>query len=348
MTTASASNLGLIVRSDDSGLGNQTHNLYRLLSPQRLLIVDSYSFNQRPQHHERYMAEEQIISKGFITDNNVLRFLPGLNKVLTAETFYSHYLVKWANQRNIETYQMFNYEFCEHLHNDRLPLPYKWLAPSYWKLDEMKDKFGNVEYLPPPLFEDDFAEIRQVNKTRSRRYLHIIGRFATHDRNGTNDIINALQLTKSDFKLTIHSQEPINITNIDNRVQVLTDNLPDHRDIYKGYDALILPRRYGGLCLPMNEALMSGLPVIMPNIEPNNKILPSEWLVDAKVFNSFTARTAIDVYASDAGHLASKLDWLSNMSDDEMLKVKQQAFKLALKHYESETLRPEYQRILDL
>lgn len=37
---------------------------------------------------------------------------------------------------------------------------------------------------------------------------------------------------------------------------------------------MILPRKYAGLCLPMNEALMSGLPVIMTDIEPNNVILP--------------------------------------------------------------------------
>ena len=29
-----------------------------------------------------------------------------------------------------------------------------------------------------------------------------------------------------------------------------------------------MPRRYGGLCLPMNEALTSGLPVIMSNQSP--------------------------------------------------------------------------------
>jgi hypothetical protein len=30
------------------------------------------------------------------------------------------------------------------------------------------------------------------------------------------------------------------------------------------------------LCLPMNEALTSGLPVIMSNMSPNDAILPQE------------------------------------------------------------------------
>jgi DNA polymerase I-like protein with 3'-5' exonuclease and polymerase domains len=31
----------------------------------------------------------------------------------------------------------------------------------------------------------------------------------------------------------------------------------------------------------MNEALLSGLPVIMTDVSPNNTILPPEWLVEA-------------------------------------------------------------------
>ena len=60
--------------------------------------------------------------------------------------------------------------------------------------------------------------------------------------------------------------------------------------MYSGFDAMVLPRRYAGLCLPMNEALMSALPVFMTNISPNNAILPPKWLAESKQIDTFRTK----------------------------------------------------------
>ena len=41
---------------------------------------------------------------------------------------------------------------------------------------------------------------------------------------------------------------------------------------------MIMPRRYGGLCLPLAEAMTSGLPVFRSSVSPNNE-LPADWLI---------------------------------------------------------------------
>jgi glycosyltransferase involved in cell wall biosynthesis len=82
--------------------------------------------------------------------------------------------------------------------------------------------------------------------------------------------------SRAPFELVIKSQEPLKPLLRDPRIRWDSSDPDDRAGLYEGLDALILPHRYGGLCLPMNEALTSGLPVIMSNMSPNDAILPQE------------------------------------------------------------------------
>ena len=143
-----------------------------------------------------------------------------------------------------------------------------------------------VIYLPPPIDPNEFKEAREVNFKRkgTKRFLHMVGTLASKDRNGTLDLLQSLKYTKADFELVIHSQQelPREYMVDDRRVKYSMRNVENTSDLYKDFDALILPRRYAGLCLPTNEALISGLPVIMTDTSPNNEWLPKEWLVNVK------------------------------------------------------------------
>jgi len=48
----------------------------------------------------------------------------------------------------------------------------------------------------------------------------------------------------------------------------------DYWRAYDGMDALVLPRRYGGLCLPVQEAMAAGLAVVMTDCPPNPTMWP--------------------------------------------------------------------------
>lgn len=352
MTTPKSSKLGLIVRGDDTGLGNQTRNLCYMLRPDRVMYINSKPFNGNEQHFDWYEGYTGITSLGFPDNTTIRKFLNGLTHVVTAETFYSYELIRLANLNGIKTFNQVNYEFCDHL-RQQLPEPTKWLMPSYWKIEEMQSRFKTVEYLPPPIYTNTFREARETNLNRSggyRRFVHIVGKQAEHDRNGTEDLLRALEFCQSEFELVIRSQFPLPYQINDRRVIFDIDNKPSEEihQLYKDFDALILPRRYGGLCLPMNEALCSALPVIMTDISPNNRVLPKQWLVKARVKNQFMTRTMIDCHMSDLQDLAERIDQFATMPQGALDVEKQKAFEIGFDNYDADNLKEEYRKVLEL
>lgn len=343
-------NLGIICFLNNSGLGNQTRRLCEMLRPYRILAIDSSGFSKNAkQYPERFDGFQGYITKGFPSNKEIRVFLKELTHVICCENPLNFFLLDECKRLGIKVYIQSNYEFCDHLDKD-LTLPTKFLMPSYWMVEEMKAKFGDalVEHLPPPINVQEFAKARDINFIRAgtqKNFLHIIGTLAHADRNGTIDLLAALSYTKENFTLTIRSQHelPAHYMVNDRRVRYIIEDAQDVQSMYSGYDALILPRRYGGLSLTCNEALMSGLPVIMPNISPNNKLLPSEWLVSAKIRSSFMTRTMIDVYASNVMELAEKIDWLVH---DDCEKTKTQAFEIGYKNFSDTMLRKKYEKLL--
>jgi glycosyltransferase involved in cell wall biosynthesis len=354
MITARSSSmkLGLIVRGDDTGLGNQTRNLTYMLKPDRILYINSKPFNGNEQHFDWYENYTGIQSIGFPDNQTIRRFIDGLTHIVTAETFYSYELIRLANRRGIKTFNQVNYEFCDHL-RQQLPMPYLWLMPSYWKIEEMTAKFENVKYLPPPIFTNDFKRARETNFERDttyRRFVHIVGKPAEHDRNGTEDVLRALEFCKSDFELVIRSQYPLPYQINDKRVtfDIGNKSSADLYQLYEDYDLLIMPRRYGGLCLPMNEALCSALPVLMTDVSPNNRVLPEAWLVQAKVQKQFMTRTMIDCYMTDLKDLARKIDYFATMPEKDLAEARAKAFEIGFENYDADNLRERYKEVLEL
>jgi glycosyltransferase involved in cell wall biosynthesis len=108
---------------------------------------------------------------------------------------------------------------------------------------------------------------------------------------------------------------------------------------------MVLPRRYAGLCLPMNEALMSGLPVFMTDISPNNSVLPSEWLVESEKIDKLMTRMTLDVYEANPKRLANCIDKYVNLKDKEESKKK--ALGIALNNFDINRLRDQYLHIIN-
>lgn len=344
-------NLGIIARADKTGLGNQTRNLVRMLNPHRVLVIDSTPFNGNPQFFDVFDNYPTYIARGFPNDYEIEQFIQGLDAVLTCELFYNSNLVTIADKYGVRTYNQYNYEFLDHLVNPRLALPTKLISPSKWHLGEMQKRYGDrVIYLPPPTFAGDFNEVAEHNMSLplgKPRFLHTVGRMAMNDRNGTLDLLNALQYTKEDFELVLKVQTGFNLPVNDPRVVVDRSSPNNEAELYRGFHALILPRRYAGLCLPMNEALLSGLPVIMTNVEPNNYVLPPEWLVDARIMGSFKARTNIELYSAYPDSIAQTIDWIcANVKTSQWIIQQRHAHKIGYDNYSAEVLRPRYLEVI--
>ena len=112
---------------------------------------------------------------------------------------------------------------------------------------------------------------------------------------------------------------------------------------YYHQDALILPRRFGGLCLPANEAIGAGIPVIMPDIDPNNTWLPAEWLTESMMAGDFRAKQHIFWYRTDPRVLAAKIDQLTD--NDFYVRACAKAHLLR-QQLSWETLTPRYLEVL--
>jgi len=342
---------GMVVRADSGGLAWQTFALARMLQPDRLMIIDSTSFNNgAKQYFERFESfRDKMIINGFPTDADCVRFLTGLNQVITCECPYNYNLYARANRMGIRTYAQQNYEFDDLFVNQSLPAPYMALVPSYWHLEDFRALYQRSVYLPPPTFAEDFASAREENlrPIGRRRFLHSVGKEAAHDRNGSLVVIESLKHTTADFDLVLKAQPPYVLTCDDPRVTLDLSSPEDQADLYKGYTGLLYPRRYGGLALPMQEALMSALPVIMPNINPNDQALPADWLVPATTTNSFIARTKIPIYDADPVALAAKIDEFCAMTDEELAAAKARAFQIGVDNYSADVLRPRYLKLLE-
>ena len=342
--------LGIIARSDNTGLGNQTMELVKMLNPDKILLINSQFFNNNKQHPEWYKDYNVIQTrKGMPRTNEIVSFLEDIDVVISCETFYHLELVDLAKQKGIKTILQYNYELFGHLANPEWTLPDVLLAPSIWNLDIVMQKFGSktkVMHLPPPTDHSLFNEAKEINLSKDhKRILHIAGKKAAKDRNGTESVLAMMKYSKEDYELVIKSQTPLNLICKDSRVKIEIGDPDNRQDMYTGFDAMVLPRRYAGLCLPMNEALMSALPVFMTDVSPNNAVLPHKWLAESKKIDTFRTKSMVDVYDVKSEKLAKIID--KYIGNNRKYEIKETAVKIGLDNFSVDSLKQKYLNIIN-
>jgi glycosyltransferase involved in cell wall biosynthesis len=342
--------LGIIARCDNTGLGNQTRELVKMLNPHKILLINSQFFNNNKQYPDWY-KDYNVYStkKGMPTTKEIIFFLKDVDVVISCETFYHLDLVDLARKQGTKTILQYNYELFGNLTNPDWSLPDVLLSPSLWNIDIVKEKFGSkceVIHLPPPTDESLFNKAKENNLSKNHnRILHIGGKKAAKDRNGTESIFEMIKYSKEDYELVIKSQTPLDIVCKDPRVKIEIGNPANREDMYDGFDAMILPRRYAGLCLPMNEALLSALPVFMTDISPNNTILPKDWLVESSKTGSFRTKLMVDIYSIAPDKFANIVDeYIRNNNKQE---IKEKALSIGIENFSVDNLKQKYLDIIN-
>jgi len=339
--------IGLIARSDRTGLGNQTRNLARMIRPDEIMLINSSFFNGNKQYPDTYATYSVTEINGFPTNQQVIEWLRGIDIVITCEIFYNTRFVDLAKHMGVKTINQYNWEFADYLRQPELTLPDKLISPSRWHLADARSLWGSVEYLPTPVFVDDFKEVREHNlkRTGRKRFLHIMGRQAVNDRNGTEDLIRAMRYSGEDFELVIKTQVGgvVNTYN-DPRITIDTSSPENEVELYRDFDAMILPRRYGGQCLPMTEALCAGMPVLMTDISPNDKILPQHWLTPATETGKFMTRTLIDLYTVNHATLGQRLDFLAKKDLQAEKKI---AYNIGYEEFSNYELEGKWEKLIN-
>ena len=67
--------IGIVARADNTGLGNQTRELVRMLNPHKILLINSYYFNRNTQNKDWYKDYNCIETEGFASNEEVAEFL---------------------------------------------------------------------------------------------------------------------------------------------------------------------------------------------------------------------------------------------------------------------------------
>ena len=127
-----------------------------------------------------------------------------------------------------------------------------------------------------PVADDRFA-FRAPERVDRLRVLHVAGHAAAADRNGTVLFLEALRRMEPPTHVRIITQDermrPMR-ARLGVSVEVVTNGVPDYWRLYDDADLLVMPRRYGGLSLVVQEAMAAGLGVVMSDTEPQRSTWP--------------------------------------------------------------------------
>lgn len=333
--------IGLVARADNRGLGVMTHEFYRHMQPERTLVIAAGKFTPYEEHFDRYPDGRVAQWDGTtLAPEDVDWLLEGCDVLYTAETPYDYSLLETARRRGVATVVHGMWEFLRWSVDDSLPRPDLFLAPSTWCLDQWPPP---TEHLPVPVATDRFAG---RERTEVGQFLHIAGHRAFSDRNGTAAVLSALKHVRRPAPLVLRSQSrlavPARVRGV--KITVGHGDTTDYWRLYDQGDVLVAPRRYGGLSLPMNEAMAAGMAVVSTNIAPQKEFLHPAGLVAGPRRRLKAAAQTVEAIDADPRKLGAKLDEL--VATPELVAEMSRASLAYARSISWSTLLPRYRAVL--
>lgn len=303
--------VGMVARAEDRGLGILTWEFHRHLQPDRTLVIDMGPLARGFEPHlDRYPDATVVPFDGAtLPEAEVRAWLDGLDVLYSAETFYDWHLVEWAREAGVATVLHVMPEFYRHATEGELPHPDAVWAPTPWRLDSLPER---TRLVPVPVATDRFTT--RPEPTGQLRVLHVAGHRAAGDRNGTLQLAQALRRVREPMTVRLLTQDPrLPSMRTAPGVELVIEagGRGDYWDLYADADVMVLPRRYGGLSLPVQEAMAAGLAVVMPDVSPN------DWWPTIRVPATSrgelnTPAGPVRLYAANPDRLARQLDHLAS------------------------------------
>lgn len=234
----------------------------------------------RTNHYEWYpnhVTEDELLEKC-----DILIFF---------ETAFNWKMIVRAREKGIKTILMPMYECTPN------PLPYQpdeiW-SPSL--LDQ--------QYYPDSKLVTVPVDVPWRLREKALVFVHNAGNGGLGGRNGTKELLEAMQYVKSPIKLIIRSQIPIRQVN-DPRIEY---RIGHFEDIWDEGDVFIFPEKFNGLSLPMQEAFASGMAVMGGDRFPINTWLPNQILIPIKGYHKEKLAVAFDCAEYDPKEIAQTID----------------------------------------
>lgn len=316
--------IGLLARCDNRGIAYQTYEFYKHMKPHRTLVA-CLNDPLWPEDTSRYNFHNvDFVSVGpdrVVDERKARKLLRDIDVLFAVETLMDWRIAEWAQDAGVRTVVQGNPEFYTH---DRFgfPHPTRWVWPTEWMINELPP--GQILPVPTPDWCPVAAERPDMGPLR---VLHVAGHAAAGDRNGTINFMESLQYIGSKVEVTVVGQDhwlpkpPRVPGTVD--LHLYPDGVPERWSMYAAQHVVVLPRKYGGLCLPAQEACRVGCAVIMPDCTPNS-MWPGPRLPARKGRVHNTPYGRVQTYDLDPRRIARKIDEYAHNRDhlrDDMIKA---------------------------
>lgn len=262
----------MIGRADNGGLASQTWEIARHVGPSKVLLVDLGANGRGPFVPERYDGLAEVRIARTPLDRGHLRWLcRDVGAVYTAEANYNDELADITARAGVRHVVHANPELWRASNGGRTT---ELVTPTSWECERL----GRSIIMPMPV---DRERLPYTPRSRVRRF-YFPAAPAFHDRHGEQFVMEAMRrVRRDDITLVVGPKPRTRVKRLDGGVLVESVLARDDYWQYPDADALILPRRYGGLSLPMQEAASLGMPIISLDLAPYGPELMPELLVAA-------------------------------------------------------------------
>src|SRR3990167_566583 len=262
--------IGLIARAGNTGLGTLSLEFARHLKPVKTLIVTNGVEQTFPERFENSRRARQTFT---ILQDEMQWLTEGVDVILSFETFYNWQIVSFARKRGVKTALLTMAE----LFPEKLPAtPDLFNCPSKLDMDIVPDP---KVFLEIPIATD---RLHWKQRDRANVFIHSGSHGGMSGRKGTGLLLEAMNYVKSDIQMLIYTWGDFECT--DPRVQIHRTNFKNYWQLWREGDVLVYPQGANGICLPIIEAMSSGLAVITTDEYPFNEYMPKELLVKPERF----------------------------------------------------------------
>ncbi|MDB4786230.1 hypothetical protein OAG36_00700 [bacterium] len=234
---------------------------------------------QLDTHPEWYPNCIEITKRPFLNDE-LKRFILNMDIMLFFETPFDWDIIHYCREHNVRTIILSMYECTPR----SIPAdPDMWWCPSLLDMEYFGDNKSLVQI---PVDGVTWKE-RNVAKT----FIHNAGYIGLKGRNGTLELLQAMQYVQSDIELKVRCQtEDVHkilrkVPNVisDERVDIFIGTLP-REDVWGTGDVAVQPEKWNGMSLPLQESYASGLLVMTTERFPMTDWLPNEPMIPVQSF----------------------------------------------------------------
>ncbi len=303
--------IGILGRMDNKGLGNMTWEFCNHIKPVKIMLIE----NKFTNHSERFPGGI-IINTKRPSDIQLEEFLEGLDIVITIETPYNKDLFLIAKRMGVKSVMIPMFEFL----NPKWLKPDLYLCPSKLDYDVAQ---GNKIHLPWPV---NNKVLKRRRPEKAETFLFNTGMGGVLNRNSVDEMHNAVKLCNG-IKFIVNKQKHSEVDN--------------YWDLWKEGDIFAFPHKFGGLSLPIQEAMACGLPVISVDYYPFNEYLPKELLMKPEWTSTENIARAVQFHHVSPQSIADKIKEVSEMPPEKIVELSDIGYKYS-QSITWEKLLPKY------